>query len=299
MSVFSNIFNGMARGFAFGMFGANPFWGGCCCNTNLLYYTPNPFMAGGFFPVMPPISMPIFDMTPPQSAYRGLDFSSMQFNVPSISDLLKYYNSRNEEKKEEIGDIFTPSKKTEEAKKTGAYNQEKKTYDKNTSFLSTKDKYFTEMLSFIVDNLEGGYANVKYDRGGKTYHGVTTATYNSYRQQKGLPTQDVRKMTNEEMVEIYHNIYVECGADKIDNPRLAYYVFDVAVGSGSKAAKKILKESGGDLAKFEQLRRQKYKNIVANDPTQAKFLKGWNNRVDKSREFAMSKLPESMSSSTA
>ena len=143
MSVFSNIFNGMARGFAFGTFGLNPFWGGCWCNTNLLYYSPNPFMTGGFFPIMPQISMPIFDMTPPQSAYRGFDFSNMQFNVPSISDLMKYYNSRNEG---EIGDTFTLSKKTEETTQSSKTETQKSTIKNpvkddshNISRLSNKD----------------------------------------------------------------------------------------------------------------------------------------------------------------
>lgn len=52
----------------------------------------------------------------------------------------------------------------------------------------------------------------------------------SYRRSKGLPKQSVKYMTDKEMHEIYYNNYYKAsGADEIENPRLAMYVFDTAV----------------------------------------------------------------------
>ena len=165
------------------------------------------------------------------------------------------------------------------------YDNSKATYTK------TKNPYFMDMVQFVVDKLEGGYSDHIYDKGGKTYRGVTTKTYNAFRRINKLPTQDVRRMSDTEMKEIYYMIFKACGADKIKDPRLAFYVFDIAVGSGPKAAKKILAKSGGNLERIEQLRRAKYQAIVKNDPTQKVFLKGWNNRVDKCRAFIDEQYP--------
>ncbi len=76
---------------------------------------------------------------------------------------------------------------------------------------------------------------------------------------------------------------------------MALMVFDVAIGSGVSRAKKMFKQSGGDINKFEQLRREFYNNIVKNDSLQKRFIKGWNNRVNHTREFASANLPDKVS----
>ena len=126
MSVFNNIFNGMARGFAFGTFGFNPFYNPCCCNFNPLFYTSNPFIGGGFFPVMPQISMPIFDMTPP--SYDMSVCAMPRPWVPDFSnfDFTKLFENTNpfEVRRDDDDidtdnvDVFVPSKKTKEKKKS-------------------------------------------------------------------------------------------------------------------------------------------------------------------------------------
>lgn len=100
-------------------------------------------------------------------------------------------------------------------------------------------------------------------------------------------------MTDEEMHEIYYNNYYKAsGADMIDNPRLAMYVFDTAVNMGVSVAKDLYKKSNDNLDKFEQLRRNKYEAYVKNDPTQKKYLQGWNNRVTHVKDFSLNTLPE-------
>ena len=157
----------------------------------------------------------------------------------------------------------------------------------------SSDKYFNKMLDYIL-TWEGGLANLQGDSGGLTKNGVTTDTYNEYRDKKNLPRQSVAQMTENEKIEIYHKIYVDCGADKIRNPKLALYVFDTAVNMGSKRAKEILSLSNGNLAKFETIRRQKYQSIAKNNPKKQKFLKGWNNRVDGIKNFAANNLPSNL-----
>lgn len=128
---------------------------------------------------------------------------------------------------------------------------------------------------------------------GLTNKGITQATYNSYRRSKGLSTEDVKNITQQEVEDIYYNNYYKAsGADQIENLRLALYVFDTAVLHGVYGAKQILKQSGGDLEKFEQLRREHYYKQVEKKPKQKEFLQGWLNRVNNLKDYAKTVLPQ-------
>lgn len=154
------------------------------------------------------------------------------------------------------------------------------------------DLEYPNMLKFVL-YWEGGYNNSKNDDGGETNKGITHTTYDSYRRSKGLPKQSVKYMTDEEMQEIYYNNYYKAsGADKIENPRLALYVFDTAILHGVYGAKQILKKSGGDLEKFEQLRKEHYYKRVEEKPSQKEWLQGWLNRVNHLKDYAKTALPE-------
>ena len=158
--------------------------------------------------------------------------------------------------------------------------------------MKQNDIYYPQMVKFVLAR-EGGYVNDPKDKGGETNKGITHTTYDSYRRSKGLPKQSVKYMTDEEMHEIYYNNYYKAsGADMIDNPRLAMYVFDTAVNMGVSVAKDLYKKSNDNLDKFKQLRRNKYEAYVKNDPTQKKYLQGWNNRVTHVKDFSLNTLPE-------
>ena len=68
-------------------------------------------------------------------------------------------------------------------------------------------------------------------------------------------------------------------ADKFENPIEALIMFDTAVLHGVGRAKQFYKASNGDFNKFLELRQHHYKKRVKENPSQVKYLKGWNNRV--------------------
>lgn len=157
---------------------------------------------------------------------------------------------------------------------------------------------------------EGGYSNNPNDSGGATMRGITHSQYDSYRTEKGLPLQDVSKLSDEEHDDIYYNRYwVPSGADKLP-PNLAVSQFDWAVNHGPAGATKTLQESlgftgtdvdgkwgpgtqaalDGKIAEpngqqslldtYLNNRAQWYTDRAAAAPSQAGFLKGWLARVD-------------------
>lgn len=145
---------------------------------------------------------------------------------------------------------------------------------------------FDKILKFILER-EGGYVNDPNDLGGETNKGITYQTYNEYRKRKGLKTQSVKYITDNEVRDIYYNNYYKAsGADKISNPKLSAYVFDTAVNMGVSRAKSLLTQSLGDPDRFEQLRRAKYDEFVQARPNQKRYLEGWNNRVTDLKNFA-------------
>lgn len=151
---------------------------------------------------------------------------------------------------------------------------------------------FDKMLKFVLLR-EGGYSNNPNDKGGETNKGITYQTYNSYRKSRGLSPRSVKYITDEEVRDIYYNNYYKAsGADKIQNPKLAAYVFDTSVNMGVSRAKEFLAKSGNDLNTYEQLRRNKYNQFVEYDSSQRCFLQGWNNRINSLREFVDNEFPE-------
>lgn len=154
---------------------------------------------------------------------------------------------------------------------------------KITKITKITDKDFNKMLDFVLQ-AEGGY--VANDGGQATNKGIQQSTYDSYRKRKGLAKRDVKDISNSELKEIYYNDYYKAsGADKIEDSRLALYVFDTAVNMGVSRAKDLLEQCDGDAEKFEKLRRAKYEEIAQN-PKKSKYLKGWLNRVDNADNFA-------------
>lgn len=166
---------------------------------------------------------------------------------------------------------------------------------------------------------EGGYSNVKGDRGGQTYKGITQATYNTYLINKGKKTApiateyakgtvpaglkfisyDLRNVdvvihiTDEEIEEIYFNRYwLASGCNKM-TPKFAALCFDTAVNMGVGKVKATGMSRNTEFLKaaqykhpekFLEARRAKYYEF-SKYGNQKKFLQGWLNRLDDLEKF--------------
>ena len=128
-----------------------------------------------------------------------------------------------------------------------------------------------EAIDKILD-YEGGY-NAKDPVTGKPVkYGID---------QRANPEVDVSNITKEDARNIYRQKYwKDSGAGSLPKD-LALVHFDATVNQGN-AAKRFLEESGGDVNKYLDLRRQHYINLAETDPGKyGSSLKGWLNRLDK------------------
>lgn len=155
--------------------------------------------------------------------------------------------------------------------------------------------------------LEGGYSDAQNDHGGPTQWGVTQKVYDAYRDKQEVFRQPVIQINAMEARDIYQSLYWEpCYCDHMPMD-LGLCVFDAAVNHGTKRAIKLLQKilsvdqdgvfGPQTASKFEDVlaimgehdmvrlyldeRRDFYADIVDNDPTQAVFARGWDNRVNR------------------
>ncbi len=89
---------------------------------------------------------------------------------------------------------------------------------------------------------------------------------------------DVKDMTREQAEQVYKKIWAESGADELP-PSLAMVHFDTYVNSPT-AAKRFLRQSGGDTGVYLRMRSQRYMRLSnANPAKYGKYMKGWMNRI--------------------
>jgi len=161
---------------------------------------------------------------------------------------------------------------------------------------------------------EGGYANDPDDRGGETYRGIARKVWPSW---EGWVTVDNLKYANlllddnrqlQVQVEGFYrkNFWNPIKGDSLPDP-VARELFDCAVNCGIGTAVRFLQRAigvaddgafGADtfravtthllsdgagvlVEKLKSQRRERYARIAENDPSQAKFLKGWMRRADE------------------
>ena len=207
-------------------------------------------------------------------------------------------------KKVETAPVENPKKKRIRPKVKVSINSHEESKS-STAPKKGADPRFEKYLDCILER-EGGYANSKYDRGGKTNFGITHSTYDAYREKKGLFKRDVRQITMEEVRDIYYNeYYLASGANKVSDPKLGLFIFDTAVNcglGGLSTVMKLYKEKyGGEgIDAFMKARSEHYNNIVQKDkekseaegkkPTQWRNLPGWQRRLRLVKEYAMENL---------
>ena len=135
---------------------------------------------------------------------------------------------------------------------------------------------FYNALKFTI-HWEDGYVNDPDDPGGETKWGIA---------KKFHPNEDIKNLTPERAAEIYYDQYWKTsGAGNLSQP-LSTVVFDTAVLCGPGRAIGWLRESGGDIPRFCDLRRQFHLARVKQKPSQEKFLRGWLTRVQDLLKFS-------------
>jgi hypothetical protein len=163
--------------------------------------------------------------------------------------------------------------------------------DYTTGQYAAVDLVFQKALNATF-RAEGGYVNNKYDHGGETKYGVSAAAN---------PNVDIKNLTRADAERIaYNNYYKKYGIDKLPDG-IRGEVFQFGWGAGPRVAIKKLQENlgvpktgavdattiaaargyAGDLPNEYVDKYKAYTDaIVARDPTQRIFHRGWNNRID-------------------
>lgn len=165
------------------------------------------------------------------------------------------------------------------------------------------DPYFPH----IIKSEGAVYTNDPVDTAGATKFGIIIADLKEYNLDKNgdkkYTAEDVKALTIEDAKIIYKKMYWDFfKADSIKNQSLAEYIVDGAINQGRGTIAKYVQQIVGVTADglvgnktleainahnpkelFEKLkakREDKYHRIVANNPTQKRFIKGWINRLN-------------------
>ena len=166
---------------------------------------------------------------------------------------------------------------------------------------------FEDCLTRILKH-EGGYVNDPLDSGGRTNLGVTQKVWEEW---LGHPVTeaDMKALTPQKIAPMYKLKYWNPSYCEVLPKGLDYVVFDFAVNAGTGRSVKTLQQAIGCvadgvigpktmaaindaepknlIAKFSDARADFYQGIVARKPDQARFIKGWLNRVEESRKLAL------------
>lgn len=161
-----------------------------------------------------------------------------------------------------------------------------------------------KILAPFILSWEGGFANHPNDRGGATNRGVTIATWKRQGWDKDddgdIDVDDLKLITPDDATYIMKkNFWDRCNADNITDQSIANLLVDMAWGSGAVTAikkvqrclglvddgivgrKTIAALQGKDVFdKLHTMREKWFNGIVANNPTQKVFLRGWLRRLN-------------------
>ena len=154
----------------------------------------------------------------------------------------------------------------------------------------------------LLHSLEKGVADHKEDKGGFTVDGVTLSTFRQFYGEHKTET-DLRNISSFQWNNIMKSGYWDkCKADQIDNQKIAEIIADWCVNSGTARIRDVqtilgVKPDGAvgpitlkainsaDPAElYRRLMNARvgwFERIVARNPSQKKFLKGWLNRLKR------------------
>lgn len=169
------------------------------------------------------------------------------------------------------------------------------------------ESIFKQALKYLGVN-EGGFTNHPNDKGGATNYGITRSDLARWLR-RSVTVDEVKNMTYQTAADIYEAWYWKSiNLDKITNQAIAIALFDMGVLRGIgwpiKQAQAICIAHGYDLGKsgadndngpktqaalnaidtkefieaYEGICEAGFRSIVARNPSQKVFLKGWLNR---------------------
>lgn len=148
---------------------------------------------------------------------------------------------------------------------------------------------------------EGGFANDPLDRGGATNKGITIGTFRQF-YGKDATVEQLKRITDDQWTRIFKSGYWDrWKADHITNQAVANILVDWVWSSGINGIKipqRVLGVADDGIvgektlaalnaqnpaeffAKIHTERIKFVEDIVRRNPTQARFIKGWKNRIN-------------------
>jgi lysozyme family protein len=166
---------------------------------------------------------------------------------------------------------------------------------------------FEPYFPTIIKSEGEKYTNDPVDTAGATKYGIIIADLKEFNLDKNgdkkYTAEDVKALTLEDAKVIYKKMYWDYfKADNINNQSLAEYIVDGAINQGRGTIAKYVQQIIGVTAdgivgsktleainaydskelfnKLKAKREDKYHRIVANNPSQKRFIKGWINRLN-------------------
>lgn len=161
-----------------------------------------------------------------------------------------------------------------------------------------------DIINGIIRREGSKFTNDPLDKGGPTKFGITLRTLRDYHHDDAVSVDEVESLTEGEARVIYKTLYIERPKfDMLTDDRLRAFLVDWGVNSGPRVAIKALQAMLGVPADgimgsltayhantkmtdemYDALvedRREFCKAIVDRDPSQSKWLNGWNNRINE------------------
>lgn len=151
-------------------------------------------------------------------------------------------------------------------------------------------KNFETIFPLVIKDEGTKYTNDKDDHGGPTKYGITLTDVRLHLK-KDATAEDVKALTLDQAKNIYKSKYWNALSCDTLPAGVDYTCFDYGVNSGLGRPRKALQQfkslSGTSLITAINNERTAFLKAIAAKPGQAKFLRGWLNRVQRVNDFSL------------